>query len=407
MGMFFSNLHIKKTGGFTVDELSEMLTTEMQSKGYTKLDSSENAETELMIYAPENSGWVSVASDFYNFGDDKDTAVAAVPLSEKFGTYVIAAACIDSDFAFMHLLNAADMTDGWINSGTPYEGMKLPRRTSSAPWKKVISDFDKFKAVIKENYTFAEEVFYNSAELLGMTAEQCALEPGRTDGLDEKCLIRLYFRLPEGTKKELPRFQIARFNLMPCAADLNQVVFVNNIGGRSKGIAIIFTGDWIENDEVVIYDATFEYKSGPDKWNNVPVTFTKRKDNTGKYILWWQDENFNIPPAVNRDIPATKRMKLEFEKEFGIRFFVRGNERKFLDIKVFIIPLENYHNGADCWYVYRYKGTKRNYVEKENEKILNNIREFEKMPGLSEKDKQHIIEQCKTSMIPMDKYDLD
>lgn len=407
MGMFFSNLHIKKTDSFTVDELSEMLTVEMQAKGYTKLDSAENAETELMIYAPENSVWGSVASDYYCFNDDKDTAAAAAPLSEKFDTYVIAAACIDSDFAFMHLLNTANKTDGWVNSGTPYEGVRLPRRTSAAPWKKAVSDFEKFKAVIKEQYTYAEEVFYNCAELLGMTAEQFTLEPGRTDGLDEQCLTRLYFSLPEGTEKELPKFQIARFDLMPCVADFNQVVFVNNMGGRSKGIAIVFAGDWIENDDVEIYDATFEYKSGHDKRNNVPITFTKKKDNTGKYILLWRDENFNIPPAVNQNIPTTKRMKLEFEKEFGIRFFVRGNERKFLDIKVFIIPLENYHNGADCWYVYRYKGTKRNYVEKENEKILNNIREFENMPGLSEKDKQHIIEQCKTSMIAMDKYDLD
>jgi hypothetical protein len=126
-----------------VDELSEMLSAEMQSKEYAKLETAENSETELMIYAPDNSEWVSVASDFYNFNDDKDTAAAAVPISDKFGTYVIAAACIDSDFAFMHLLNTADKTDGWINSGTPYEGMKLPRRTSSAPWKKIISDFEK------------------------------------------------------------------------------------------------------------------------------------------------------------------------------------------------------------------------------------------------------------------------
>ena len=401
MGMFFSNLHIKKNGSFSVTEIAELLSEEMVAKGYKKAEDAQSAETELMICAPENSEWVSVASDFYNFNDDKDTAAAAAPLSEKFGTYVIAAACIDSDFAFMHLLNTADKTDGWINSGTPYEGMKLPRRTSSAPWKKIISDFDKFKAAIKEKYTFAEEVFYNSAELLGMTADQCVLEPGRTDGLDEKCLIRLYFRLPEGTKKELPKFRIARFALMPCNERENQVVFVNNMGGRSKGICIIFTGDWIENDEVEIYDATFEYKSGPDKRNNVPVNFTKRKDNTGKYILWWQDENFIIPPAVNRDIPATKRMKLEFEKEFGIRFWVRGNERKFLDIKVFIIPLENREKGFDCWYCYKFDGSKRKYIEKYNEQKLGFL------SGIPEAEKRKILENNPGFYMDPDKYDLD
>lgn len=403
MGMFFSNLHIKKTGSFTVGEISEMLISEMQSKGYTKLDSADIAETELMIYSPENSEWVSIASDFYSFNDDKDTAAAAAPVSDKFGTCVIAAACVDSDFAFMHLLNTANKTDGWINSGTPYEGVRLPRRTSAAPWKKAVSDFEKFKTVIKEQYTYAEEVFYNCAELLGMTAEQFTLEPGLTDGLDEKCLTRLYFRLPGGTTKELPRFEISSFSLLPCNPRENEVIFVNNKGGRSKGIGIMFTGDWIENDDIEIYDATFESDYGSDKRKCVPITFTKKKDNTGKSILWWQDESFQIPPAVNPELPWSRKHKLEFEKEFGIRFFVRGNERKFLDVKVFIIPLENREKGYDCWYVYKLYGTKRRYVEKQNEEALR-ILSFP--PDISEEEMQKILEKDCFYINP-DKYDLD
>ena len=37
MGMFFSNLHIKKTDSFTINELSAMMISEMQAKGYTRV----------------------------------------------------------------------------------------------------------------------------------------------------------------------------------------------------------------------------------------------------------------------------------------------------------------------------------------------------------------------------------
>lgn len=190
---------------------------------------------------------------------------------------------------------------------------------------------------------------------------------------------------------------------MPCKAGENQVVFVNNKGGRSKGIGIMFTGDWIENDEIEICDATFESDYGSDKCKRVPITFAKKKDNTGKSILWWQDESFQIPPAVNPELPWLKKQALEFEKQFGVRFFVRGNERKFLDIKVFIIPLENYKKGFDCWYVYRSRGTKRKYVEKQNEDAL---RFLSFPPDLSEEEKQKILEKNPFYIDP-DKYDLD
>lgn len=407
MGMFFSNLHIRKNGSFTAADIAETLTAEMQAKGCTKLDSAENSELELAVYAPESSEWISAVSEFYNFYDDKDTSAVAAPLSDKYGTYIIAAACVDSDFAFMHLLNTSNRTDGWINSGTPYEGVKLPRRTSTAPWKNAVRDFEKFKAVIKEQYTYAEEVFYNCAELLCMTTEQFTLEPGVTEGLDEKYLIRLYFRLPEGTEKKLPKLEIDTFSLMPCNERENQVVFVNNKGGRSKGIGIKFTGDWIENDDVEIYDATFESNCGSDKRSCVPISFTKKKDDTGKSILWWQDEKFLIPPAVNPDLPWSKKSKLEFEKQFGIRFWVKGNKRKFLDIKVFIIPLENYEKGYDCWYVYRRARTKYRYIEEMNKPKLEEIRSLEMMSGVPEDQKQKAIEAIKQTIIDPDKYDLD
>ena len=388
MGLFFSNIHVKKNDNFSVNDLIISVTDKLHSGGYKNQKAIENADLELVIYSSSESEWISIASDLYDFANEDDTGLTAGLISDELSTYVIAAACIDSDYAFMHLIDSNKGIDGWINSGTPYDGMKNIRRTSVAPWKGVVRNYEEFKAITKGKYVFAEEMLCDMAEYLGMQPEQCLLDVSCSKKHEEKYITRLYFSAPVVKKKTPPVLKINGFDLTVCVPNQNKVVFVNNKGDRGKGIAIMFTGDYIENDEIEIYDATFESDYGSEKRKIVPISFTKRKTQDGKCILWWEDEDFQIPPAVNENLPVAKRMKLEYAKEFGIRFFVRGNERKFLDIKVFIIPLENYQNGADCWYVYRHSGTKKKYVEE----MLDNTKKM--LPYIyPESERQSLINQ--------------
>lgn len=353
MGLFFSNLHIKRTNELSADAVRAYFTEDMISKGYIQLDGPDDAELRVAIFAPKNSSWITVASDYFNFNDNNDTQTAAEPISKWYSTSVIAMACMDSDYAFMHLIDTSKKIDGWINSGSPYEGMKLPRRTSVAPWKSVVNNFEGFKQSIKEKSAFAESILFNTADFIGLDTNQCALEADRADEMisDPAELILLYFSLPEGTKKELPVLKIGLYDLMSCRADVNSVVFVNNKGGRSKGVAIRFIGDYIENDDVTIYNVTFESDYGSEKRKIVPITLEKRIDRNGDYILWWEDKNFQIPPAVNPNLPYSRRDRLEFEKQFGVRFFVKGDPNKFRDVEAHIIPLENPQEGFAYWNV--------------------------------------------------------
>ena len=83
MGLFFSNIHIKKNNSFSIEDLMDMLREEMKAKGFDEIQSAEDAEISLCVYSPENSGWVSVASDCYNFSDAESTKAAATPFSER------------------------------------------------------------------------------------------------------------------------------------------------------------------------------------------------------------------------------------------------------------------------------------------------------------------------------------
>ena len=389
MGMSFTNMHIRKNAELNIQELTEVLKQDMLDKGYSLLDSKEDADVCVVLYHADDSDWITVASDCFLFANDTDTKAAAVPYSERFGTFVIAGACYDSDYMMLHLLNAEDQTDGWINVGDNY-GMPLPRRTALAPWKKVVTDFDRFKNVMKEDHICAEEALFAAAELLDMKTEQCCLDAGTIEHFPDLDLMKMYFRMPEGVQKELPILKIPRFNLMPCKIGESQCVFVLNEGGRSKGVAVQFQGDYIANDDLTFENVTFEYKQG-NEYIQIPIRLQKLQIPDGRYVLYWKNEDFQIPPAVNPAIPAMKRMEIEFQKEFGIRFTVQGNPRKALDVKVFIIPLEN-RKGSACWYVFKSYGTKRNFIDHKN-----GGRNYNDIPA----------EQRTVFMLNPDDYDLD
>lgn len=347
MGMFFNNLHIRKNELFHMEQLQELLISDMTEKGCTLQKNAEDAGVSLVIYAPEGSEWVSVASEFFQFDSANDTQAAAAPLSGRFGTDVIAAACNDSDFLFLHLLNTADGTDGWINAGHFYSAP--PRRTKLSPWKSKVTDFAALQAITKETPVFAEEVFFTAAPLLGMQPGQCSLTPGFTEELDAAAVTKLYFSLPEGNEKALPKLRMPTFDPTPCRIGGSKCIFVNNYGGRSEGIAVMFTGDFIEHDELTFENVTFESDYGSPKRKIIPITPEKRKTQNGETILYWEDRHFSIPPAISSSIPEIRRMQLAFEKSFGVRFTVQGDPERAKEVKVYILPLENYQKGGICW----------------------------------------------------------
>ena len=208
--------------------------------------------------------------------------------------------------------------------------------------------------------------------------------------VDAKKLVILRYKMDSAFNNDPPKFEIPRFDMMPCEIGRSHCVFVNNKGGGSKGIAVQFQGDYIENDEITFEDVVFEYKQNGEIIT-VPIKLNKYYPPEGKPVLWWYDKDFIIPPAVSPDIPYNKKMDLEFEKEFGIRFTPCGNSRKTLDIKVFIIPLDN-QKGSACWYVYKYHKTKRNYIDSHNEDV----------------DKCYLSEaQRAESLLDPDDFDLD
>lgn len=366
MGSFFSNIHVRKCDKYSPEHLKDYLCAEMSRKGFLPVLNSDEGDISVTIFEPEESEWVSVASDEFNFSSLENIRGITEPLSLLFETDVLAASCEDSDYLMMNLVNKTDGTDGWINVGSLY-GMKMLRRTSLAPWKSKVSDFEKLKEAVRGNYVFAEEAFYAAVPLLHMHQEQVCLEPGKPTGRLNGTVYTMAFTAPESQEKELPKLTIPMFTTMPCKIGESACVFVNNKGGKSKGIGILFFGDYIEKDEIIFENVTFESDYGSEKRNVVPITLEKVKCSNGTTGLYWENPDFVISPAVSESVPIMKRMDLEFKKSFGVRFTPKGNPRKVLDIRVILIPLENKMDGQVSWYVWRGHASKAAYIEQHNE----------------------------------------
>ena len=139
--------------------------------------------------------------------------------------------------------------------------------------------------------------------------------------------------------KELPRFVLYSPTLNPCTVEGPNVISYLNVGGASKGILIIFSGNGIENDDVVISNGFLQTKNTTSAAEpDVPpfhlASFDLKKVNhSGEWVWEGMIPDFEIPEKVPDNLGPKKTDDESWARCFSIRFDVSGDKRKFLDIQ--------------------------------------------------------------------------
>lgn len=344
MGAFFDNLHVLMNEKYDTEALKNELSNILKLRGFSLLPEGSEGDVSVMIYESGNSSWVSIASDAFMFDSEETIRSYADPLSKAFNTDIIAATCYDSDYLRLALLNAVDNTDGWINVGKSYES--LVRKTKVAPWKKLVKNTDELKSVIKNYHACAEEAFAEIAEMIGMQPDQTTFGCGGEELLEGK-ITTMVFSAPEGEIK-LPEFKVLSSS-MPAEVLGNTIrIAFLNMGSKSKGIVFLFLGDCIENDEITIEDPICV--CGDRRYN---IELKRARLTDGSKCYTWEDKDFQIPPAVNENLPMMKKWDVEFEREIDLMFELSGNPENVKTLRIVAIPLSNYMDGQACWYDYR------------------------------------------------------
>lgn len=375
MGKTYTNIHIKKNDVYSYDSLREYVIKYMKQRGAEEVERDES-DTMVAVYSPCNSDWITISAEDIEFTDYKSVYANAKALSDFSGSDVITASCCDSDWGYISLVNSKCKEKSWININVPYTGLKL-HRTSISSWTKRVSDFNSFKAAVAKNRTMAEETFEEIAPMINMDISQTDFMYDNVDSADKSQVEILCFKTSSSAKKQSVKFKLSQPSLSPCHMDRGSAVFAYNVGEKSRGIGILFYGDWVENDDITIKEVSFGSNIGDIEKRCInPIELKKVKLTDGNYGLCWEDKEFCIPAGVGLGMSESKKAKLILNKEFGVWFTPSGNSRKALDIKVAIYPLMNRSDGGAVWYCYRGYKSKEEY-------IVNNNKHIKSLGGMS------------------------
>lgn len=362
MGFFFSNMQIRLTETCSAEAVTEIMTELLLSQGFHRIEKAEDADISVFFYA-ENDGWLSVCSDGFGFETEEAVQRYCGPISQRLTANVVTVSCFDSDCLLLHRLDSSKGIEAWAKVGR-YPGIK--QRTTPAKWKDLVADADQLVAVCKADYVVAEDALEKLEPLLALAPEQGRFCPeliaeGLFDGAKS-----LGFALPKSEKPEPPALRLMMPSLMPCEIGKECFISAINAGGKSYGLAIAFSGSYVENDEIQFQDVQLEYAFDRHPRPTLPLKLEKRQAQDGQWIYYAEAPQFQIPPAPKEGLPMRKAMDEGFRRAVGLRFTPEGNGRKRLDVTVHFIPLRN-PAGQCAWCVWRFFGSKRAFVQHHNE----------------------------------------
>ena len=362
MGWFFSNLHVRKTAEYDADFFRSTLTEILNAKGYVKKNGPDEADLSLSIY-DAGGKWVSVCSDGLDFYTEETIRDICSPLSESLSADVLTVSCFDSDCLILNRVNKKLDVVAWAKTGS-YPELKI--RSTPARWKDIVTDIAQWKSVLTQKYDFAEDALDGLEPLLGLTSGQgrfCdeLITEQFTEGVQT-----LYFNLPESaSKSEPPKLSFTSPSLMPCEIGKDQCYFVINTGGKTKGVAIAFSGSYVEQEKIRFRDVQLEYDLHRYPRKTIPIQLEKRQMQNGQWIYYAELRDFPIREGVKEGLSWKRESDEEWKREFGVRFTPEGDPRKLLDITVHFIPLKN-PEGQCGWCAWRWYGSKRAYIEELN-----------------------------------------
>lgn len=230
-----------------------------------------------------------------------------------------------------------------------------------------MGDINRWTELLNRKYSFAEEALDDLEPLLGLFQGQGSFCPELIAAEEFGAHVQtVYYALPEtAIRPEPPRLTMPTYDGMPCRMGEDSIICAVNKGGKSMGLAIAFSGSYVEREEIRFRDVQLEY--GFDRFPRqiISLQLEKRQMQDGQWIYYAEIPQFQLPPGIKEGLPIMRAMKEEVRREFGLRFTPEGDERKRLDITLHFIPMKN-PAGQCAWCVWLKSGSKRAFVEQYN-----------------------------------------
>lgn len=385
MGSWFSNLHIRKDDNITQADIVDYFVNRMKNKGYCRVETSDDADTQIVFLTSADSQWISVLSHMLVHDDPESCAKVAEPISAALETDVLCVSCFDSDYLYLNLINTKESLNGWVGIGRA-KAIGITRRNNLTAWKKKVLNYPAFSEGAKKKYVLADSFLAVAEPSLGISNEQISAS---LEYLHETEIAKgaeyLYFRSESSKPLHIPYIQIAGMHpYIPCFPEKEHHVSFINTGHESRGLSVYFLGPYVENDEITFSNV----KLRRHQCLNTELELQKFQLPDGQWAYGYHDSEIMIPPAVPKRMDPWERIMLQGERMYSISFVPHGNPRKMLDITIVIIPDANPDNQAE-WNIWHPHGSKAEFI-KEHNRIWKKLRAFEKpedcLPLLNAKD---------------------
>ena len=332
MGMEFYNLQIKKNG----NDIKSKIKAFIESKGYSLTDK-ENAIGSIAVLNNPNCDWIAISSDFFIFHPENCHSIFGKEVSELFNSEVLNIAYFDDEYLLLNLIDKD--YDGWISTGM-CEMYRINRESDYFVDR--VSDTSAIKNIMLDNKLDVYEKLNRFSNIIEIPFEQCCFS--YNSDIDN-CEI-YYFKgvkSDNSTEENLPQFCMnSARQVTPCRIDAPNMIVFNNIGKKTTGVKVMFSGKCIKNKDVIITDVRISGNK-----TDVPISL-EYIENEGYYI--GEVPTLEIPEKMPDDIPvfSKKYMTEVFARNINVHFYVKGNSRRVLDIEVTLIPDEN-PDGSFSW----------------------------------------------------------
>ncbi len=362
MGMFFSTIHIQNKKQLERKQFIEIFSKYIKKQGFMPADE-ENSQYVYYLAFSDNREWVTLSSPEFEVGSDSD--ITAQKISKALKSICIETSVNDSDWAIIKLYDSLNKTKDTVIVGDVEEFLgeeSVNSKGKQECWTPLLVEgrsWEELQEIWQADYTFAEDVLSETAQFLGMDVNNI-----RAD--DNSNVVALHFKatgevfIKEGATK-------LAFDCLDCPISMEKAMFsFYNIGGISKGLAIILLGDCFKNHEIEVSDVTIRRNKYPKKAQQYTkaismnqeleganeeerfhARFQKYKATNNRYGVIAIFEDYEFFEGLNIEHPS-----MEGTKVLGIRHFystriyftaaiLSGQSQQFY---LHVIPMNNWEN---------------------------------------------------------------
>ena len=289
MGLFFNTIHIRKNEKVTVESLQQYYCALMEEQGFRLADKEEDAAISLFLYDP-GSEWISICGDSIEFGSEEAVPEFCAPLSKRFSADVLAVGDYDSDYMFLNLVNIDEGVNAWANVGMA-DAFGIQRETDLEAWEKILKDHRNFVDALAamDEGGFAEDALESLEPLFGLAAQQGMFCPLLVGEEEYEGVVTLLFSYAEKKdKEEEPVLKSLGSISRTYEMGRDQCVFVVNKGGASKGLAVAFTGNYVEHEDITFKNVQLEFNIDTRYGTRDvrQVALEKRQNTKGEWMLF-------------------------------------------------------------------------------------------------------------------------